>query len=96
VQSNCPTRYFVSPAFGVVHNNQMRIVTVEELVSSDMGLVRVLFTGLGGGLEDQIVVLAAKVHGSIATMFSNLPVAEKAEAITEYFLVLDIYRKNYL
>jgi len=44
-------------------------------------LLQVLF------LEDQIVVLDANVHGSTAARFSNLPVAEKAEAITEYFLV---------
>jgi hypothetical protein len=43
VQSNYPTRYSISPAFGVVHNNQMYIAAV-ELVSSDMGLVRFLST----------------------------------------------------
>jgi hypothetical protein len=46
VQSNCPTRYFISPAFGVVHNNQTCIVAV-ELVSSDLGLVHFLSTVLG-------------------------------------------------
>jgi hypothetical protein len=43
VQSNHPTRYSISPAFRVVHNNQTCIVAV-ELVSSDMGLVRFLST----------------------------------------------------
>jgi hypothetical protein len=41
VQSNHPTRYSITPAFGVVHNNQTCIVAA-ELVSSDMGLVRFL------------------------------------------------------
>jgi hypothetical protein len=70
----------------VVHNSQTCIITV-ELVSSDMGLVMFLSTVPGVFLEYQIVVLAAKVHGSTASTFSNLHVAEKAEAITEYFLV---------
>jgi len=43
VQSNHPTRYSISPAFRVVHNNQTCIVAV-ELVSSDMGLVQFLST----------------------------------------------------
>ena len=46
VQSNCPTRYSISPASGVVHNNQTCIVA-EELVSSDIRLVCFLYTVLG-------------------------------------------------
>jgi hypothetical protein len=87
VQSNWPTRYCISSAFGGVHNNQMCIVAV-ELANSDMGLVH-FFSTIPGDffLEDQIILLVAKVHGSTASTFTKLPVAEMAEAIPEYFLV---------
>jgi len=63
---------------------------------SDMGLVKFYLLLQVLFLEDQIVVLDANVHGSTAARFSNLPVAEKAEAITEYFLVNSGYLQKEL
>jgi hypothetical protein len=83
MQSNCPTRYSISPAFGVVHNNQMCIVAV-ELVSSDMGSVCFLSTvPRDFFLEDQVILLIAEVHGITASTFTKSPVAEMAQRIKE-------------
>jgi hypothetical protein len=62
-----------------------------------MGLVRFLSTVPCDFFAVPNSVLVAEAHGSTAAAFSNLPVAEKAKAITNISLsTLDIYGKNYL
>jgi hypothetical protein len=73
VQSNHPTRYTISPSYGLLHSNQTSLITV-ELIICEMGLVRFLSTVPGDYfLLDQIVVLTAAT-------FCELPGAEKQEA----------------